>query len=76
MTESQPTERQRRKWREDRARLRAMALAFPVAPKPVLTPEEKRALKTANQREARETKRLGAVDLNCPLFFADGRKRH
>jgi hypothetical protein len=76
MTESQPTERQRKKWREDRARLRLMAHLFPAPPKPKLTVEEKRAVKTAKQREAREAKRLGMIDLTCPIFFADGRKRH
>jgi hypothetical protein len=69
MTDKQPTERQRKKWREDRARLRAMEHLFPSPPKPVLTPEEKRQLKTDKQREAREAKRLGEVDLTCPMVF-------
>jgi hypothetical protein len=50
-----------------------MALVFPSPPKPVLTPEETRALNTLKQREARDTKRLGQIDLTCPIFFADGR---
>jgi hypothetical protein len=75
MTDKPPSERQRKKWREDRARLRAMALAFPVAPKPVLTPAEKRAIKTHNERERRAAKRLGEIDLTCPIFHQDGRIR-
>jgi hypothetical protein len=69
MTESKLTERQRKKWREDRVRLRAMAHLFPSPPKPKLTPEEKREIKNAKQREAREAKALGAVDLTCPMVF-------
>jgi hypothetical protein len=76
MTESQPTERQRKKWREDRARLRAMALAFPVAPKPKLSPAEMRQIKTDRERDRRAAKRLGEIDLTCPIFHPDGRKRH
>jgi hypothetical protein len=60
MTDKQPTARQREKWRTDRARLRAMRLVFPSPPKPKLTPEEKRELKNAKAREAREAKALGA----------------
>jgi hypothetical protein len=69
MVEKEPTERQRKKWREDRARLRAIAHLFPSPPKPKLTPEEKREAKTARQREAREAKRLGEIDLTCPMVF-------
>jgi hypothetical protein len=69
MTTKQPTERQRAKWREDRARLRLMAHLFPAPPKLVLTPAEKREIKTQKQREWRDTVRLGQIDLTCPLVF-------
>jgi hypothetical protein len=69
LTVKQPTDRQRAKWRDDRARLRLMAHLFPAPPKLVLTPAEKRAIKTQNQRERRDAVRLGKVDLNCPLVF-------
>jgi hypothetical protein len=67
------TDRQREKWRLDRARLRAMAKLFPAPPKIQLTPDEKRELRNAKAREARATKALGTVDLTCPLFDAKGR---
>jgi hypothetical protein len=73
MTDKQPTERQRRKWREDRARLRLMAKHFPAPLKVQLTPEEKRERKNAAAREARATRSLGEIDLTCPLFHVDGR---
>jgi hypothetical protein len=73
MKESKPTERQRKKWREDRARLRLMAKHFPAPPRVVLTPEERRERKNAAAREARAAKALGAIDLTCPDFLADGR---
>ena len=73
MTETQPSERQRKKWREDRARLRLLARHFPAPPKVQLTPEEKRERNNAKAREARTVKALGMVDLTCPMFHADGR---
>jgi hypothetical protein len=73
MTEKQPSERQRKKWREDRARIRLMAKHFPAPPKVQLTPEEKRERKNAKAREVRAVKALCSVDLTCPMFHADGR---
>jgi hypothetical protein len=73
MTDKLPSERQRKKWREDRARIRLTAKHFPKPPKVVLTPEEKRERKNSAAREARAVKLLATIDLTSPLFRADGR---
>jgi hypothetical protein len=73
MTKQTLTERQREKWRLDRARIRLIAKNFPKPPKVVLTPEEKREIKNHKAREARAAKALAMVDLSCPMFHADGR---
>jgi hypothetical protein len=73
MVDKQPSERQRRKWREDRARLRMQARLFPAPPKSQLTPEEKRERKAAATRQAREAKALAAIDFTSPQFHPDGR---
>jgi hypothetical protein len=73
MVEKQPTARQRKKWREDRARLRLLRQHFPAPRKVELTPDEKRELKNAKAREARAAKALATINLTCPQFHADGR---
>jgi hypothetical protein len=73
MTEKQPTEKQRKRWREQRARLRLMAKHFPPPPKVVLTPEEKREIRNQKERDRRAALAPGAVDLTCPQFLPDGR---
>ena len=75
MTEKQPSERQRRKWREDRARLRLthFVVLFPLPPKPQLTVEERRERKAATARDARAVKALASLDFISPMFHEDGR---
>jgi hypothetical protein len=75
MTNPQPTERQRRKWREDRARLRLLARHFPAPHKPQLTPDEKREARNAAARERRAALALAKIDLTCPQDFGRRAKR-
>jgi hypothetical protein len=73
MNESKLTERQREKWRLDRARLRLMSKLFPKPPRVVFTPEERRERKNAAARERRAALALATINLDCPQFRADGR---
>ena len=73
MTKLTLTERQRAKWREDRARLRLLSAHFPKPPRLLLSAEEKRERKNAAAREARAVKALAMIDLTCPMFREDGR---
>ena len=61
MRTKEPTERQKEKWRTDRARLRALRLVFPVAPKVPMNADEKREHRAYLQRERRAAKLLGTV---------------
>jgi hypothetical protein len=72
MTSPQPTAKQRERWRLQRTQLRLLRKNFPAPPKVELTPDEKRELRNYKAREARAAKVLGTINLDCPLFDADG----
>jgi hypothetical protein len=73
MVDKEPTAKQRKEWREARARLRLMAGLFPAPVKPALSPEEKRELRNQKERDRRAAKALATISLISPMFHEDGR---